>query len=90
MTAWDPPSFAEFRSVAPTWPFRMTAEHRFEERADGGTDYTWSISFHEMNIVARPLIAITTRLFQQAFVAQAEALAHHLDERSPDEPIPRL
>jgi Polyketide cyclase / dehydrase and lipid transport len=90
VTVWNPPCFAEFRSVAPTWPVRMTAQHRFEEREGGGTDYTWSISFHEMNMVARPLVAIATRLFQQAFAAQAEALADYLDERSPDEPMPQL
>jgi len=90
VTEWDPPRYAAFRSVAPTWPFRMTAQHRFEERTDDGTDYTWSISFHEMHIIARPLVALSRRLFRQAFVAQAAALADYLDERSPDEPMPQL
>jgi len=40
--------------------------------------------------VGRPLIAIATHLFQQAFAAQAEALADYLDERSPHEPMPQL
>ena len=62
--AWDPPTFAEFRSVAPTWPFCMTARHRFDEHSGGGTDYTWTISFHERSIVARPLIAYRHTPFQ--------------------------
>jgi hypothetical protein len=87
---WDPPTFAEFRSVAPTWPFCMTARHRFNEHSGGGTDYTWTISFHERSIVARPLIAIGTRLFKQALAAQADALTHYLDERPEDELPPSL
>ena len=90
VVAWDPPTSAEFRSVAPTWPFRMTARHRFDPRADGGTDYTWTISFHEMSIIARPLVAIAARLFARALSAQAEALASYLHDRSDDEPLPRL
>ena len=32
VTIWDPPQLAEFRSIAPTWPFRMTARHRVTGR----------------------------------------------------------
>lgn len=90
VVTWDPPSLAEYRSVVPTWPFRMTAHHRFEDHSDGGTIYTWAISFYEVNVVARPLIAVARRLFQRAFAAQADALAAYLDERVSDEPMPRL
>jgi hypothetical protein len=87
---WDPPTLAEYRSVAPTWPFRMTAQHRFDAHAGGGTDYTWSISFHEVNVIARPLIALAARLFKDALAAQAEALTLYLRSRSEDDPPPRL
>ena len=90
VVAWDPPTFAEFRSVAPTWPFRMTAQHRFGRRADGGTDYSWTISFHEVSIIARPLVAVAARLFARALTAQAEALTRYLRSLSDDEPLPRL
>lgn len=75
---WDPPTLAEFRSVSLTWPFRMTARHHFEARATGGTEYTWAISFHEVSVLARPLIALSARLFERAFAAQAEALTIYL------------
>ncbi len=90
VTTWDPPRLAEFRSVAPTWPFRMTARHQFEPGTEGGTDYTWSISFHEVNVLARPLIAILVHLFERALAAQAVTLARYLDQRSVDEPTPPL
>jgi hypothetical protein len=90
LTAWDPPQLAEFRSIAPTWPFRMTARHQLETTPDGGTDYTWSISFHEVNALARPLIAILTRLFGHALAAQADTLARYLNQRSMHEPLPPL
>ena len=86
---WEPPTVGEFRSVAPTWPFRMTARHRFDD-ADGGTLYTWSISFHEENVVARPLIAIASRLFRRALSAQAAMLTKYLDQRSDSELLPEL
>jgi Polyketide cyclase / dehydrase and lipid transport len=90
VVTWDPPTLAEYRSVAPTWPFRMTAQHRFDAHPDGGTDYTWSISFHEVNVIAHPLIALAARLFEDALAAQAEALAIYLRSRSADDPPPRL
>jgi len=90
VVSWDPPTLAEFRSVAPAWPMHMTAQHRFAERHGGGTDYTWSISFHEVSPVARPVVAITARLFERAFAAQAEKLSRYLADRSEDEPPPLL
>ncbi len=90
VVGWEPPTVGEFRSVAPTWPFRMTARHRFEEVADGGTEYTWSISFHEVNVVARPLIDVASRMFRRALAAQADMLIAHLADRSDSEPLPRL
>lgn len=87
---WEPPIVGEFRSIAPTWPFRMTARHRFEKVANGGTEYTWSISFHEVNVVTRPLVALAAWLFRRALAAQAEMLTRHLDERSDSEPLPEL
>lgn len=87
---WDPPTRSEFRSVTPTWPFRTTASHRFEARAGGGTEYTWSISFAEASIVARPIVAILTRLFRRAFAAQSDALEHYLNQRAVDDPAPPL
>jgi len=90
VTTWDPPRLAEFRSIAPTWPFRITARHQFEPGTEGGTDYTWSISFQEVNVLARPLIAILVRLFERALAAQADALVRYLDQRSVDEPSPPL
>jgi hypothetical protein len=89
VVSWNPPALAEFRSTTPTWPFRMTARHRFEDVAGGGAEYTWSISFHEVNVIARPLIALAARLFRRAVAAQAEMLRAHLDERSDSEPLPR-
>ena len=80
---WDPPSLPAFRSVRPTWPFRMTASHRFESRADGDTDYTWTIDFHEVSVIGRPLIALASQLFQKAQADQAQALYDYLSkERS--------
>lgn len=90
VVSWHPPAFAEFISRAPTWPFRMTARHRFDDVAGHGTAYTWSISFHEVSVVARPLIAVAARLFRRAVAAQAEMLRMHLDERSDSDPLPRL
>lgn len=90
VVAWNPPTFAEFRSVTPAWPFRMTAKHRFEARAEGGTDYTWTISFHEENVIARPLIALAARLFEPALSAQAEALTNYLRDHPDEDPPPRL
>jgi hypothetical protein len=87
---WDPPRLAEFRSVAPTWPFRMTARHRFDEATNHRTSYTWSISFQEVNIVARPLIALLARLFTRAFEAQAEALTTYLGSLPTGAAPPRL
>jgi len=78
---WDPPERATYRSVSPTWPFRMTAEHRFVERDDGDTDYTWSITFTEMNVMARPLVALAARLFRSAMADQATALTAYLAGR---------
>lgn len=90
VVVWDPPTRSEFRSVTPTWPLRMTARHQFEERSDGGTDYTWSISFEEVSVLARPIVAILSRLFRRAFAAQAEALETYLHQRPAAEPLPRL
>ena len=90
VTTWDPPQLAEFRSIAPTWPFRMTARHQFEPSPDGGTDYTWSVTFHEVNALARPLIAILTRLFGRALTSQADTLARYLDQRDVNEQLPPL
>lgn len=90
VVSWDPPNFAEFRSLAPRWPIRMTARHRFEEGSDGGTDYAWSVSFHEVNPVARPLIAIAARLFTTALAEQAETLAGYLAEHSSGDPMPSV
>jgi hypothetical protein len=39
---WDPPHLAVYRTVRPTWPFRMTAEHRFDADGDDRTRYTWT------------------------------------------------
>jgi hypothetical protein len=90
VVVWDPPTLSEFRSVAPTWPFRMRARHRFAERTDGGTDYTWSITFEEASILARPFVAMGSWLFRRAFAAQAEALERYLNERTPEDPPPLL
>jgi hypothetical protein len=68
----------------------MTARHRFEERSDGGTEYTWSISFEEASFVARPIIAILSRLLRRACAAQAEALESYLNQRAADDPTPAL
>ena len=89
VVAWTPPQSAEFRSVRPDWPFRMTASHRFIDR-DGETDYTWTITFYELNVVARPLIAIAARLFRRAFAAQSEALSRYLERLPAEAPPPAL
>jgi len=89
VVAWTPPLLAEFRSVRPDWPFRMTASHRFADR-DGETDYTWAITFHELNVIARPLIAIAARLFRRAFAAQAGALTRYLVQLPAEAPPPAL
>lgn len=75
---WEPPTLAAYKSVAPTWPIRMTASHRFEGREDGGTDYTWTITFIEVNIIGRPVIALAAKLFKVAQANQAEALHAYL------------
>jgi hypothetical protein len=90
VTVWDPPTLAEYRSISPTWPVRMTARHQFEQRADGSTAYTWSISFEEASILAAPLVAILSRLFRRALAAQADALATYLTQRDPTDPDPAL
>lgn len=74
---WEPPLLAEFRSIV-TWPAQMTAQHRFEPRADGGTNYTWSITFREVSIISRPLVAVTARLFARNLANQADALTSYL------------
>ncbi|HSH10305.1 MAG TPA: hypothetical protein VLA10_00850, partial [Ilumatobacter sp.] len=60
------------------------------DRSDGGTEYTWSISFEEATVLARPFVAILSRLFSRAFVAQAEALESYLTQRRADDPEPPL
>jgi len=90
VVVWDPPSVAQFRNVRPSWPVHITATHRFVERADGGTDYTWSMSFEAASIVARPLIAMMSPLFRRAMAAQGEALGRYLDQRRLDEVTPPL
>lgn len=77
-TTWDPPHLATYRSVSPTWPFLMTAEHRFDPEGTDRTRYTWTITFHEANAVARPLIALAARLFRRATANQADALTAYL------------
>ena len=74
---WEPPLLAEFRSVVKS-PAQLIAQHRFEPRADGGTNYTWSITFRERSIISRPLVALTARLFARNLAAQAEALTTYL------------
>ena len=56
----------------------MTAEHRFDPEGTDRTRYTWTITFHEANAVARPLIALATRLFRRATANQADALTAYL------------
>ena len=90
VATWEPPTLAEYRSVSLTWPFRMTARHQFDANTEDGTDYTWTISFDEVNVIARPLIAIAARLFKQALSAQAEALTKYLRELPDGEPLPLL
>ena len=90
VTSWDPPTFSEFKSVSLTWPFRMIARHRFEELPDSDTEYTWSIVFEEVNVIARPLIALTARLFTRTFAAQSKALHTYLAEYPPEQPPPLL
>lgn len=87
---WDPPTYSEYRSVSLTWPFRMIARHRFDERPDGGTDYTWAIDFVEVSVLARPLIPIAARLFERAFAAQADALTAYLATYPSERPPPAL
>lgn len=87
---WDPPTLSEYRSVSLTWPFRMIARHRFLERPDGGTDYTWSIDFVEVSVIARPLIPIAAKLFSRAFAAQAEALTSYLADYPTGQPPPTM
>ena len=77
-TTWNPPHLATYRSVSPTWPFRITAEHRFDPEGTNRTRYTWTITFHEANVVARPLIALAARLFRRATANQANALTAYL------------
>ena len=57
---------------------------------DSETDYTWSMAFHEVNVIARPLIALAARLFEQALSAQADALTAYLHGLPDGEPLPRL
>ncbi len=80
---WDPPHLAVYRSVSPTWPFRMTAEHRFEPDGDNHTMYTWAITFHEVNVIGRPLIALAAKLFPRSLANQAEALTAYLESHEP-------
>jgi len=77
-TTWDPPHLVTYRSVSPTWPFRMTAEHRFDPEGTDRCRYTWTITFHEANVVARPLIALAARLFRRVTANQANALTAYL------------
>jgi Polyketide cyclase / dehydrase and lipid transport len=77
VVTWDPPTLVVYRSVKPSWPFSMHAEHRFEP-IDDFTSYTWRITFTEHNIIARPMIRLAARLFRSALAAQAEALERFL------------
>lgn len=87
VVTWEPPGLARFRSRTPSWPLFMAIRHQFDARPDGGTDYTWAITFHEASIVARPVIPIAARMFQRAFAAQADALIRYL-EALPDDARP--
>ena len=55
VVTWDPPALVVYRSVKPSWPFSMRAEHRFEP-IDDLTSYTWRLKFTEHNIIARPIM----------------------------------
>jgi len=90
VVTWNPPVLAAFASRAPTWPFHMTAHHRFEEHSNGGTEYTWTISFHEVNVIARPMIAVASRLFRRAMLAQAQRLTTYLEQRPERENLPAI
>ena len=70
--------------------FSSHIEDQFEPSPDGGTDYKWSVTFHEVNALARPLIAILTRLFGGALTAQSDTLARYLDQRDVNEQLPPL
>jgi len=55
----------------------------FEPRADGGTNYTWSITFREASVISRPLVALTARLFARNLANQADALTSYLGSVPP-------
>jgi hypothetical protein len=74
---WDRPALAVYRSIRPSWPFSMTAEHRFEPH-DGATRYSWRIDFHVLHPIARPVVWLTARLFRRAMARQAEALTAYV------------
>jgi hypothetical protein len=89
VVAWDPPNGARFRSVTPTWPARMAAQHTFE--VDGlQTRYTWSITFEARSALAAPLVAAAARRFERAMEAQAQALTDYLRSCPPDAELPHL
>ncbi len=90
VVVWDPSTRSEFRSVAPSYPFRMSAQHRFDARPDGGTDYTWTVSFHEVSVIARPFVAVAARRFRRALDAQVVALIAYLRGVQPGAPPPEL
>lgn len=90
VVTWAPPRLAELRSLTPRWPLSMAVRHQFDERPDGGTAYTWSITFQETSVLARPVIPIAARLFERAFAEQAEALTRYLDALPDDAVPPRL
>ena len=75
---WEPPHRSRFRSVAPDWPFRMTATHEFEAVGERSTSYRWSITFEEVSRVGRPFVALSARLFRTAMSRQASALSDYL------------
>ncbi len=79
VVAWDPPRRAVFRSLTPTWPFSITADHGVVGRADGGTDYTWTITFVEKSPVARPAVRVAARLFRRAQERQGVALRSYVE-----------
>ncbi len=82
VTAWDPPSRSEFRSLSPSRPFRMVAIHRFESDGSDRTRYTWRIEFVPTLPGGRLVARLAARIFDCALEAQGDRLTAYFDRRS--------
>ncbi len=63
-TGWDPPRRMEFVSVETKMPVVATAEHLLEA-CEGGTRYTWSMTFRPSSALGKLVAPISCHVFRR-------------------------